>query len=186
MNILAALFLVILVCFQKSQPFCLPLNHHHQSSIINLLSCLFTIAHEYKMFQSYKCLVLRQTSSGKSMSDTEHDLFFSEMVNQDRNTVFTHTTLSHSVHTSQGHILPLSGVTCKDNATHKYTVVNFKLGKPIISLRIHLSFYFYSLTEKSCKESEYFEFEFQVVRIWCISFEFSKKNLNPNCRLTGH
>lgn len=108
------------------------------------------------------------------MSDTEHDSFSSEMVNQDRNTVFTHTTLSHSVHTSQGHILPLSGVTCKDNATHKYTVVNFKLGKPIISLRIHLSFYYYSLTEKSCKESEYFEFEFQVVRIWCISFEFSK------------
>lgn len=51
MNILAALFLVILVCFKKSQPFCLPLNHHHhQSSIINLLSCLFTIAHEYKIF----------------------------------------------------------------------------------------------------------------------------------------
>lgn len=50
MNILAALFLVILVCFQKSPPFCLPLNHHHQSSIINLLSRLFTIAHEYKMF----------------------------------------------------------------------------------------------------------------------------------------
>lgn len=120
MNILAALFLVILVCFQKSPPFCLPLNHHHQSSIINLLSCLFTIAHEYKMFQSYKCLVLWPTSSGKSMSDTEHDSFSSEMVNQDRNTVFTHTTLSHTVHTSQGHILPLSGVTCKDNATHVY------------------------------------------------------------------
>lgn len=46
------------------------------------------------------------------MSDTEHDSFSSEMVNQDRNTVFTHTTLSHTVHTSQGHILPLSGVTC--------------------------------------------------------------------------
>lgn len=144
MNILAALFLVILVCFQKSPPFCLPLNHHHQSSIINLLSCLFTIAHEYKMFQSYKCLVLWSTSSGKSMSDTEHDSFSSEMVNQDRNTVFTHTTLSHTVHTSQGHILPLSGVTCKDNATHKYTVVNFKLGKLIISRRIHPSFYYYS------------------------------------------
>lgn len=149
MNILAALFLVILVCFKKSQPFCLPLNHHHhQSSIINLLSCLFTIAHEYKMFQSYKCLVLWPTSSGKSMSDTEHDSFSSEMVNQDRNTVFTHTTLSHTIHTSQGHILPLSGVTCKENATHKYTVVNVKLGKLIISLRIHPSLYYYSLTEK--------------------------------------
>lgn len=50
MNILAALFLVILVCFQKSQLFCLPLNRHHQSNVYNLLSCLFTIAHEYKMF----------------------------------------------------------------------------------------------------------------------------------------
>lgn len=53
------------------------------------------------------------------MLDTDHDsLYSSEMVNKDRNTVFTHTTLSHAVHTSQGHILPLSGVTCKDDATH--------------------------------------------------------------------
>lgn len=186
MNILAALFLVILERLQKSPPFCLPLN-----IIINQALLIFSLACS-PLHTSTKCSSLTsvwfygQQAVG-SQCRTQNMIRFPQKWSTRTETLFlpTRPWATPSI--------PAKVIFCHWVGwpakimphMYKYTVVNVKLGKLIISLRIHLSFYYYSLTEKSCKESEYFEFEFQVVRIWCISFEFSKKNLNPNCRLTG-